>query len=243
MRVPALLPWAGRLCIFRVSDQTNMSSNKEKAKHPPSAEAPPAPQMNEEPVQAVAPEMAGAGAPPEPEDAAPTESASPAAAEPPLTPEQLAALQAKAAKADEHWDRLLRAKADLDNYKKRAARERHDAVRFANLSLMEKLIPALDSFDRALAATNHANGNDLDSLKAGIAMVHNQIKTTLTEAGLQEIDATRQPFDPNVHEAVSQQESPDVPEGHVLHQLRKGYKLHERLIRPASVVVAKKPAA
>jgi len=220
-----------------------MSSSKEKAKHPPSAEAPAAPETNGEPNRAVAPEMAGAGAPPEPDNATPTESPSPAAAEPPLTPERLAALQAKAAKADEHWDRLLRARADLDNYKKRAARERHDAVRFANLSLMEKLIPALDSFDRALAATNDANGNGLDSLKTGIAMVHNQIKTTLTEAGLQEIDATQQPFDPNVHEAVSQQESAEVPEGHVLHQLRKGYKLHERLIRPASVVVAKRPAA
>ena len=249
-RVSALLLCAGRLCIFRVSDQTSMSSNKEKAKHPPPAEAPTAPGMTEAPAQAVAPEMADAATPPEPEGAAPptptpapAESRSPAAVEPSLTPEQRAALQAKAAKADEHWDRLLRAKADLDNYKKRATRERHDAVRYANLSLMEKLMPALDSFDRALAATNSANGNDLESLKAGIAMVHSQIMTALTEAGLQEIDATQQAFDPNVHEALSQQESADVPEGQVLHQVRKGYKLHERLIRPAAVVVAKKPAA
>ena len=231
------------MCIFRVSDETSdMSSSKEKAKHPPSAETPAAPKTMGEPAQAVAPTVSDAAAPRAPLPT-PLESAPPVPVEAPLTPEQLLALQAKAAQADEHWDRLLRAKAELDNYKKRAARERHDAVRFANLSLMEKLIPALDSFDMALVAANTTNGNGLDSLKTGIAMVHSQLKTTLTEAGLQEIDAAQQPFDPNVHEAVSQQESADVPEGHVLHQLRKGYKLHERLIRPATVVVAKKPAA
>jgi molecular chaperone GrpE len=163
--------------------------------------------------------------------------------EPALTLEQIEALQARAAKADEHWDRLLRTRADLDNYKKRAARERQDAVRFANLSLVEKLIPALDSFEMALAAVGSQEGNHLESLKAGIAMVHSQLRTALADAGLQEVDATRQVFDPNVHEAVSHVESSELPEGHVLQQLRKGYKLHERLIRPATVVVAKKPAA
>ena len=228
--------------MFRVSDGTSdMSSSKEKAKHPPSAEEP-VPGTLDEPAQAVpppAPDAAAASAP----SPTPIESPPPTPAAAPLTAEQLQAVQARAAQAEEHWDRLLRAKADLDNYKKRAARERHDAVRFANLSLMEKLIPALDSFDMALAAVNQASGNGLDPVKTGIAMVHSQIKSTLTEAGLQEIDATQQPFDPTVHQAVSQQESADVPEGHVLHQLRKGYKLHERLIRPATVVVAKKPAA
>jgi len=200
--VSALLLCAGRLCIFRVSDETSdMSFSKEKAKHPPSVEEPAAPETTQEPAQAVAPAVAGDGTPSGPEAAAP-----------PLTPEQFAALQAKAAQADEHWDRLLRVRADLDNYKKRAARERHDAVRFANLSLIERLLPALDSLDLALAAANQASGNGLDSLKAGIAMVHSQIRSTLMEAGLQEIDATQQPFDPNVHEAVSQQESADAPE-------------------------------
>jgi molecular chaperone GrpE len=165
------------------------------------------------------------------------------APEPPLTPDQIEALKTRAAKADEHWDRLLRTRADLDNYKKRAARERQDAVRFANLSLVEKLIPALDSFDMALAAVGNPEGNHLESLKAGIAMVHTQLRSALAEAGLQEVDATRQVFDPNLHEAVSHVESSELPEGHVLQQLRKGYRLHERLIRPATVVVAKKPAA
>jgi molecular chaperone GrpE len=165
-----------------------------------------------------------------------------APADAPLTPQQIEELKQKAAKADEHWDRLLRTTADLENFKKRAARERQDAIRFANASLLEKLIPALDNFDMALAAANNAEGDSMESLKTGIAMIYNQLKAALTDSGLEEIDATNQPFDPNVHEAVSHQESAEVPEGQVLQQLRKGYKLRERLIRPASVVVARRPA-
>ncbi len=160
----------------------------------------------------------------------------------PLTPKQLEELKSKAAKADELWDRLLRTTADLENFKKRAARERQDAIRFANASLLEKLIPALDNFDMALAAANHAEDNSVESLKAGITMIHTQLKNALAEAGLEEIDAANQPFDPNLHEAVSQEESAEMPDGHVVRQLRKGYRLRDRLIRPASVVVARKPA-
>lgn len=72
-------------------------------------------------------------------------------------------------------------------------------------------------------------------------MIHSQLKSALIESGLEEIDATDKAFDPNFHEAVSQQESAEVPEGHILQQLRKGYKLRDRLIRPATVIVAKKP--
>lgn len=158
-----------------------------------------------------------------------------------LTP-QLEELKTRAAKADEHWDRLLRTTADFDNFKKRAARERQDAARYANESLILKLIPVLDNFENAQAAAQTSQGNGAESLQAGIAMVYQQLKTTLAEAGLEEVEAGGKPFDPNLHEAVSQQESSDVPEGHVLQQLRKGYKLRERLLRPASVVVAKKPA-
>ena len=162
---------------------------------------------------------------------------------PGLTAEQIADLKAKAAKADDHWDRLLRTTADLENFKKRAARERQEAIRFANVSLLEKLIPALDHFDMALTAANNAEGNSLESLRTGIAMSYNQLKSALQEAALEEIDAANQPFDPGLHEAVSQEDSVDVPEGRVIRQLRKGYKLRDRLIRPASVVVARKPAS
>ena len=160
-----------------------------------------------------------------------------------LTPQQIEELKQKAAKADEHWDRLLRTTADLDNFKKRAARERQEAIRYANATLLEKLIPALDNFDMAMAAANSAESSSMESLKTGLAMIYNQLRAALVDAGLEEIDATGQPFDPNLHEAVSHQESADLPEGQVMQQLRKGYKLRERLIRPASVVVSRKPAA
>ena len=160
-----------------------------------------------------------------------------------LTPEQLEELKQKAAKADENWNRLLRTTADFDNYKKRALREKQDAIRFANESLLEKLIPALDSFDMAMAAAQNNQSNTAQSLRTGINMVYQQLKSALTEAGLEEIDATGKPFDPNVHEAVSQQENAELPEGQVVQQLRKGYKLRERLLRPATVVVSKHPAS
>jgi molecular chaperone GrpE len=157
--------------------------------------------------------------------------------------DELAGLKAKAAKADEHWDRLLRTRADFDNFKKRAARDRQEAIRFANESLLSKLIPVLDHFDAALAAAGEGGGGNGESFRTGVAMIYNQLRSVLGEAGLEEIDASGRPFDPNVHEAVSQEESNTVPEGQVIRQLRKGYRLRERLLRPATVVVARKPAA
>lgn len=168
------------------------------------------------------------------------------AEEQPLTEEHIQELQAQAAKADEYRDQLLRTAADLENYKKRAAREKQEAIKFANESLLGKLIPVLDNFDMALAAVSSAQGTAApqaatDSLQQGVSMIQQQLKQVLADAGLEEINAAGQPFDPNYHEAVSQQESADVPEGHVLQQLRKGFKLRERLLRPATVVVAKAP--
>jgi molecular chaperone GrpE len=93
----------------------------------------------------------------------------------------------------------------------------------------------------ALAATT--SDPAAQSLQAGIVMISNQLKSVLAEAGLEEIDANGKPFDPNLHEAVSEQETPDAPEGQVVRQIRKGYKFRNRLVRPAGVIVAKKPAA
>ena len=152
------------------------------------------------------------------------------------------ALKAEAAKAKEYWDKLLRTAADFENYKKRATRERQEAVKFANEGIISTLIPVLDNFDMAMAATANAPDAAIQSLQSGISMIHQQLKKALADAGLEEVDATGQKFDPNLHEAVAQQESADVPEGHVLQQMRKGYKLRDRLLRPASVVVAKKPS-
>src|SRR5690348_3094682 len=157
-----------------------------------------------------------------------------------ITPQQLEDLKSRAEKADENWERLLRTTADFDNFKKRAAREKQDAIRYANEALLEKLVPVLDNFDAALSAVQTSSADGAQSLQTGVAMIFQQLKKVLTESGLEEVDATGQAFDPNLHEAVSQQESKDVPEGNVLQQLRKGYKLRDRLLRPATVVVAKK---
>lgn len=159
-----------------------------------------------------------------------------------ITPEQLGELKGRAEKADENWERLMRTTADFDNFKKRAAREKQDAIRYANEGLLEKLVPVLDNFDAALSAAQNNSAGTAQSLQTGVAMIFQQLKKVLTDSGLEELDASGQKFDPNLHEAVSQQESADVPEGQVLQQLRKGYKLRDRLLRPATVVVAKKPA-
>ena len=159
-----------------------------------------------------------------------------------LSPQQLEELKCRAAKADENWERLLRTTADFDNFKKRAARERQEAIKFANESLIQKIVPVLDNFEMALAAAQSSSTDGLKSLSEGVAMIHSQLRQALADSGLEEITATGQVFDPNLHEAVSQQESSEVAEGHVLQQLRKGYKLRERLIRPATVIVAKKPS-
>jgi len=90
------------------------------------------------------------------------------------------------------------------------------------------------------ASAKTADSASAQSLQTGVQMIYNQLKSTLAEAGLEEIDARGKVFDPNFHEAVSQQESSEVPEGHVTQQIRKGYKYRNRLIRPAGVVVAKK---
>lgn len=163
--------------------------------------------------------------------------------EPDFSPEAWAALQTKAAKADEHWNALLRTTADFDNFKKRAARERQEATKYATEGLLEKLVPVLDNFEMALMAAQQATNASAESLRTGVNMIHQQLRSVLMDAGLAEVTAEGQPFDPNLHEAVSQQESTEVPEGHVLQQLRKGYRLRERLLRPATVIVAKSPAS
>ena len=169
----------------------------------------------------------------------------------PFSPEQIEDLKSRAAKADENWDRLLRTAAEFENFKKRAAREKAESAQYASFSLLQKLLPVLDNFEMALAAAQTASadrkngtavqGDKLASLQSGVTMIQQQLKNALAETGLEEIDAAGKPFDPNIHEAISQQESTEIPEGNVLQQVRKGYKLKDRLLRPAAVVVARKP--
>jgi molecular chaperone GrpE len=159
-----------------------------------------------------------------------------------ISEDDLEALRTEAAKAKENWDRLLRVTAEFDNFRKRAAREKEEAVRYANHKLLERLLPVLDSFDMAITAANSEEGRSSESLKQGIELVLQQLKSVLTESGLEEIEAHGKPFDPNLHEAISQVETEDFEEGHVAQQVRKGYLLRDRLVRPSSVIVAKKPA-
>lgn len=157
------------------------------------------------------------------------------------SPEEIEQLRAQAAKAKEFQEMLLRTAAELENYKKRVAREKQDAAKYMNEGILQKLIPVLDNFEMASAATGSNQNASVQSLQTGVNMILTQLKNALGEAGLEAIDAVGQKFDPNIHEALSQQETTDVPEGQVVQQLRRGYKLRDRLLRPAAVVVSKSP--
>jgi molecular chaperone GrpE len=158
-----------------------------------------------------------------------------------ISVEELDGLKAKAATADENWDKFLRTAAELDNYRKRVSREKEELARYTSERVVAALLPTLDNLERAIdAAQKH--GADNSSLLDGITQVYSQFRRTLVEFGLQEVIANAgHPFDPNLHEAVSHIESGEHPEGHVVEQLQRGYKLAERLLRPARVVVSKGP--
>ena len=119
-----------------------------------------------------------------------------------LSIEVIEELKARAAKADETWERLLRTTADFENFKKRAAREKTDAIKYATEGLIGKVIPVLDNFEMALAAAQNSSADSLKSLQDGVAMIHAQLKSVLTDSGLEEVDSTGKPFDPNLHEAA-----------------------------------------
>ena len=166
------------------------------------------------------------------------ESTEPLAPEPVEAADELTRLKAEVAQSQ---DRLIRLAADFDNYKKRAGRERDEARRAGMESVIGKLVPVLDNFDMAMSAANQPS-TSLESLRTGVNMIHGQFRSLLGELGIVEIDGTGQPFDPSLHDAVSTEPSDEAPEGSVLQQVRKGYKIGDRLLRPASVVVASKPA-
>ena len=143
---------------------------------------------------------------------------------------------------DRFRDLALRSQADFENFRKRAAREKEDAVKYANASFLERLIPILDNFELGLNAARTGAANS--PILAGMDMVAKQLTDFLTGSGVEPVNGEGQKFDPNLHEAVAQEESANVKEGVVIRQLRKGYKLRDRLLRPATVVVSKgAPAA
>lgn len=135
-------------------------------------------------------------------------------------------------------DRALRAQADLENFRKRASREKEDAVKYANAVFLDRLIPVIDNFELGLVAARADAGGA--AILAGLEMVARQLQDFLRESGVEAVEAEAgTAFDPNMHEAVSQEPSGEVAEGAVVRQLRKGFKLRDRLLRPAMVVVSK----
>lgn len=146
-----------------------------------------------------------------------------------------------AAEAEKFRDLALRTAADFDNFRKRAAREKEESIRYANSSLLEDLLPLIDNFELGLDAAQSAAG--ADAILQGLGMVARQFRDFLSSAGLEEIITEGAEFDPNLMESVGHEHDAKIAEGKVLRQTRRGYKLRDRLLRPASVFVSKGPAA
>ena len=136
-------------------------------------------------------------------------------------------------------DRLLRAQADYENYKKRIAREKEDLYKFGNERLLKELLPILDNFERSL--THAKESKSLAGVVEGVELIRKEMINTLKKYGLSEISAKGEKFDPSMHEATAQVPSSDHSEGTVMEELQKGYFVHDRLLRPAMVVVAGPP--
>ena len=138
-------------------------------------------------------------------------------------------------------DRLLRLQADFENYRKRMDREKKDWIAFAAEKLILEMLPVLDNFELGLA--NSAKSGAPAAFSEGFQLVCNQFRAALEKAGVQAIDAEGAAFDPNLHEAITHLPSDTVPEGRVAAQTRRGYKLGDKLLRAAQVVVSSGPAA
>lgn len=149
-----------------------------------------------------------------------------------------ARLKAAEQKADEYYDRLLRTSAEFDNYKKRTTREMRDVVRYANEKLLKELLSVVDNLERAVTSAQQDNAED-DALLEGVRLTLNEIEKILERHNVQPVKALGEPFDPNFHQAMMQAESEDQPVNTVIQEMQKGYVLHDRLLRPAMVVVSK----
>ncbi|WP_367303568.1 nucleotide exchange factor GrpE [Corallococcus exiguus] len=142
-------------------------------------------------------------------------------------------------RAKDFQDRAIRSAADLENYRKRAQKEKEDVQKFGVEKLLKDLLPVVDNMDRALDAASKSP--DFDSFQKGVAMTRKSFEDSLGRHGVKGFSAKGQPFDPRLHEAIQQVESADVPAGHVLFEVTRGFHLNDRLVRPAMVVVARAP--
>lgn len=154
------------------------------------------------------------------------------------SPDPLANLQAET----EKWkDLAYRSQAELDNFRKRTAREAQETRAYANSELLRSILPILDNFEMGLEAARAESETSM--IFTGMQMVHRQFQDLLKDFGVQEVEALGKPFDPNLHDAVSQEPATEQPEGCILRVTRRGYRLKDRLLRPASVIVATTPPA
>ncbi len=166
----------------------------------------------------------------------------PASAETAATPPAEAAGDALQAEIAKWKDAALRGQAELDNYRKRVARERDEDFKRAQAVLLEKLLPVLDNFDLGMMEVR--KGDPKSPIVVGMEMIERQLKEFMSSSGVEIIETVGAKFDPNLHEAVSQEEDAKTPEGNIIRQLRRGFRLRDRLLRAAMVVVSKgAPAA
>ncbi|WP_025028227.1 nucleotide exchange factor GrpE [Caldalkalibacillus mannanilyticus] len=139
-------------------------------------------------------------------------------------------------RAEENYQKFLRTQADFDNFRRRTRKEKEDQAKYASLNLLEQLLPAVDNFERAIEASKTTQ--DFDSLVKGIDMVFKQLDQALQNEGLEVIPAVGEAFDPHFHQAVMQVEDSEFESGIVVEELQKGYKLKDKVIRPAMVKVS-----
>ncbi|HOW57378.1 MAG TPA: nucleotide exchange factor GrpE [Smithellaceae bacterium] len=149
-----------------------------------------------------------------------------------------ALLAEKEKEAAANYDKYVRAVAELDNYKKRAARERADIIKFGKEDLIKDILPFVDSLDRALEHAESAP--DINSFKEGLKLIQDQLLCSLKKHGVERIECAGQEFDPNFHEAMLQVESEQHEENKVINEFERGYLLNGRLLRPSRVSVCKK---
>jgi molecular chaperone GrpE len=148
-----------------------------------------------------------------------------------------AKLESAENKAQENYDRLLRLSAEFDNYKKRTSREMRDMVKFANEKFIVELLGVVDNLERAIASVPEADADD--PLLQGVQLTLSEVLKLLDRQNIHVVESLGKPFDPNFHQAMMQQEADDHPPHTVIGEMQKGYTMHDRLIRPAMVVVSK----
>jgi len=158
----------------------------------------------------------------------------------PALEEELTAAQEEARK---NWDLYLRERADLENFRRRAQKEKEDLARFANENILKEMLPVLDNLERAIEHARQESGGGEESLRQGVEMTLGLFAKSLEKFGVTPIQAEGEPFDPAWHEAMGQLESSEHPANTVVKELQKGYQLNGRLLRPTLVMVAKAPAA